>query len=83
MTGNRRSAPSIAATKELSTNGRPHSPWPAILEQLPPWSWQRPARRELERNDDAIPRWVKQRWPQLKNSRGASRHHSARPRKWG
>ncbi len=35
MTGNRRSAPSIATTTDGSTNGTPHSPWPAILEQLP------------------------------------------------
>src|SRR5438552_15439157 len=34
-TGNRRSAPSSAASKEVSTNGTPHSPWPAILEKLP------------------------------------------------
>jgi hypothetical protein len=34
-TGNRRSAPSITAAKEVSANGTPHSPWPAILEKLP------------------------------------------------
>ena len=34
-TGNRRSAPSSGASKEVPKNGRPHSPWPAILEQLP------------------------------------------------
>jgi len=35
LTGNRRSAPSSTASKEVSTNGTPHSPWPAILEKLP------------------------------------------------
>ncbi len=35
MTGNRRSALSIATTKDVSTNGAPHSRWPALLEQLP------------------------------------------------
>jgi hypothetical protein len=35
LTGNRRSAASISAAKEVSTNGTPHSPWPAILEKLP------------------------------------------------
>ena len=35
------------------------------------WSWQRPARRATERNDAAIQRWVKQRWPQLKKRHGA------------
>jgi hypothetical protein len=27
------------------------------------WTWQRPARRAVERDDEAIERWVKQRWP--------------------
>jgi transposase len=35
------------------------------------WSWQRPARRAIERNDEAIQRWVKRRWPQLKKGQGA------------
>src|SRR6202165_1162888 len=35
LTGNSRSAASIAAAKEVSTNGTPHSPWPAIFETLP------------------------------------------------
>jgi transposase len=41
------------------------------------WSWQRPARRATERNDEAIQRWVKRRWPQLKNTHGARRRHRA------
>ena len=36
------------------------------------WSWQRPARRATERNDDAINRWVKKRWPQLKKGHSAT-----------
>jgi transposase len=35
------------------------------------WSWQRPARRAAERNDEAVQRWVKRRWPALKKGRGA------------
>lgn len=35
------------------------------------WSWQRPARRATERNEEAIHQWVKQRWPQLKKERSA------------
>ena len=35
MTGNRLAAPSIAALKDVSTNGAAQSPWPAILEKLP------------------------------------------------
>jgi transposase len=42
-----------------------------ILRQGLHWSWQRPARRATERNDEAIQRWVKQRWPQLKKRHGA------------
>jgi transposase len=38
------------------------------------WSWQRPARRAAERNDEAIHQWVKKRWPALKKG------HSARTR---
>ena len=34
------------------------------------WSWQRPARRAKERNDEAIQQWVNKRWPQLKKGRG-------------
>ncbi len=35
------------------------------------WSWQRPARRAAERNEEAIHRWIKKRWPQLKKGRSA------------
>jgi transposase len=42
-----------------------------LLRQGLNWSWQRPARRATERNDEAIHRWVKRRWPQLKKERGA------------
>jgi transposase len=43
-----------------------------LLRQDLKWSWQRPARRATERNDDAIQQWVKQRWPQLKKGQSAS-----------
>jgi transposase len=36
------------------------------------WSWQRPARRAVERDDAAIADWVEQRWPRLKKEPGAS-----------
>ena len=49
----------------------PHHVWRILREQLG-WSWQRPARRAVERNDAAIARWVKQRWPHRKKGRGAS-----------
>jgi len=44
--------------------------WHILRESLG-WSWQRPARRATERNNEAIHKWVHQRWPQLKKGRGA------------
>jgi transposase len=38
------------------------------------WSWQRPARRATERNDEAIHQWVTKRWPQLKKGQSARTH---------
>ena len=38
------------------------------------WSWQRPARRAKERDDEAIQQWVNKRWPQLKKGRGVRTH---------
>jgi transposase len=38
-----------------------------ILGQLG-WSRQRPARRALERNDEAIAHWVKREWPRVKKT---------------
>jgi transposase len=43
-----------------------------ILRDHLRWSWQRPARQAVERDDAAIDQWVKQRWPQLKKAPGAS-----------
>jgi transposase len=45
--------------------------WHILREQLG-WTWQRPARRAVERDDEAIARWVKQRWPQIQKGRVAS-----------
>jgi transposase len=42
-----------------------------ILRHELRWSWQRPARRASERNDEAIHQWVKRRWPALKKGPGA------------
>jgi len=50
---------------------KPARVWHILRQQLG-WSWQRPARRATERNDEAIARWVKQRWPQVKKGHGAS-----------
>src|SRR6266851_4707215 len=42
-----------------------------ILRQGLNWTWQRPARRATERDDEAIARWVKEQWPRLKKGPGA------------
>jgi transposase len=47
--------------------------WYVLRDQLD-WTWQRPARRAVERNDEAIDHWVKNRWPQLKKGLGARTH---------
>jgi transposase len=39
--------------------------WYILPNQLR-WSWQRPARRAVERDDEAFESWVKRRWPQVK-----------------
>jgi transposase len=47
--------------------------WYILRKQLR-WSWQRPARKAMERDEAAIEQWVQQRWPQLKKEPGASTH---------
>lgn len=44
--------------------------WRVLREQLG-WSRQRPARRAVERDDEAIDQWVRERWPQVKKVPGA------------
>jgi transposase len=45
--------------------------WKVLREQLG-WSRQRPARRAVERDDEAIARWVKLEWPRVKRTPGAA-----------
>lgn len=45
--------------------------WRVLREQLG-WTRQRPARRAAERDDEAIDRWVKDRWPKIKKAPGAA-----------
>jgi len=47
--------------------------WSILRHELK-WSWQRPARRATERNDEAIHQWVKKRWPALKKGQGVRTH---------
>jgi len=44
--------------------------WSILRERLG-WSRQRPARRAIERNDEAIATWVAKDWPRRKKARGA------------
>jgi transposase len=45
--------------------------WYILRKQLG-WTWQRPSRRAMERDEEAIEQWIKRRWPQLKKEPGAS-----------
>ena len=47
-----------------------------ILRRLG-WSWQKPARRASERDEEAITRWVREEWPEIKNSLAGSRPGSS------
>ena len=43
--------------------------WRVLREQLG-WTRQRPARQAVERDDAAIDRWMKERWPKIKKVPG-------------
>lgn len=45
--------------------------WTILRDRLG-WSRQRPARRALERDDEAVAAWVKAEWPRIKKARGAA-----------
>jgi transposase len=45
--------------------------WAVLREQLG-WTRQRPARRAVEQDEEAIAAWVKQDWPRIKKARGAA-----------
>jgi len=64
--------PRIAAVIARRTGVRYHPShvW-RILQGLN-WSLQRPARQARERDDAAIAQWRRQRWPQVKKTRGAA-----------
>lgn len=48
-----------------------------ILRTRLGWSRQRPARRAVERDDDAIAAWRKTEWPRIKKALGAEARGSA------
>src|SRR5664279_178230 len=57
----------VADVIEKVTGGKYHPGhvW-RVLRQMG-WSRQRPARRAVERDDEAIEQWVNDRWPKVKN----------------
>lgn len=61
--------PRVAEVIEAVTGVRfhPGHVWRILREQLG-WSRQRPARRAIERNDEAIAAWVKKDWPRVKKT---------------
>jgi transposase len=59
----------IAIVIERLTGVRYHPAWVwALLRHRLGWSAQRPVRRAAERDQAAIDRWVKERWPQIKQT---------------
>jgi len=55
--------------KTCQVKYHPHHVW-RILRSLG-WSRQRPARRAVERDEKAIMRWVRVRWPEVKKTQNA------------
>jgi transposase len=59
----------IATVIERLTGVRYHPAWVwALLHHRLGWSVQRPMRRAVERDQAAIDRWVKERWPAIKQT---------------
>ena len=53
-----------------------------VLRQMG-WSRQRPARRAMERDDEAIEQWVNDRWPKVKKTPGPGMRGSSSRMKAG
>jgi transposase len=64
----RRVASLIKATTGVTYH--PKHVWRILHDQLG-WSCQRPARRAVERDEEAISYWVKNTWPKRKKAPGA------------
>jgi transposase len=50
---------------ETGVSYHPGHVWKLLRDKLG-WSRQRPARRAVERDDEAIARWVAEEWPRIK-----------------
>ena len=75
--------PRVATVIERLTGVRYHPGHVWYLLRRLNWSLQRPARRARERDEPAIRRWVAQRWPVVKKTRGASARGSSSKTKAG
>ena len=53
-----------------------------ILARKMGWSLQRPAKRAKEKNEEAVSKWIKETWPELKKSPPEARMVSFPRRKW-
>jgi transposase len=59
----------VALVVERLTGVQHHPAWVwALLRYRLGWTVQRPRRRAAERDQPAIDRWVKERWPQIKQT---------------
>ncbi len=67
--------------EECGVRYHPSQVW-RILRRLG-WSCQRPVGRALERDEEAIRRWKKVRWPQIKKKRSGSGARSSSSTKAG
>jgi transposase len=50
---------------ETGVRYHPGHVWKLLRDKLG-WSRQRPARRAIERDDEAVARWVAEKWPRIK-----------------
>lgn len=75
--------PRVATVIERVTGVRYHPGHVWYLVRRLNWSLQRPARRARERDERAIRQWVRQRWPAVKKTRGASARGSSSRTKAG
>jgi transposase len=68
----------VAAVIETQTGVRYHPGhvWKLLRDKLG-WTRQRPARRAVERDDEAIARWVAEDWPRIKRGPADGRRGSS------
>jgi transposase len=68
----------VATVIEAETGVRYHPGhvWKLLRDKLG-WSRQRPARRAVERDDEAIARWVAVEWPRIKRGAADAGHGSS------